>query len=553
MAAEERIGTELAGHRIDSVLGRGGMGVVYRAEHLRLRRRVAFKVLASELASDQGFQERFVRESQLAASLEHPNIVPIYDAGEIEGLLYLSMRLVEGSDLKELIRREGALDPQRTAGLMGQVGSALDAAHQLGLVHRDVKPQNMLVTMGSRGEERVFLGDFGLTKYAGDSGLTATGTFIGTIDYVAPEQIEGKDVDGRTDVYALGCVAYECLTGVVPYIRDTEIAVIYAHLSDSPPPVTSKRPGLPAAVDRVLDRAMARHVQDRFSTCGDFVAALEAALAAGTAPPAAGTVVAAGPTVVAEAAPAPGAPLSAPQPTGRVDAPHATAQGQSPSVVGPPAARKTALPWVLLAVMVLVALGAGAFFLLSNQDDATETDARRGTTSDASSSPNPSSSPSAPAQGGIVSLRPDSISSSGAADPGIEADGSPITYVAENAIDGDSTTTWRIDGDGIGATLELTYATPVRVARLGLIPGYSKIDPTDGTDRFFENRRVLQVKYTFGDGSSVLQDFREQPVLQFTKVDVTTDSILITITQTTEHGGRDFTPISEIQVKGTET
>jgi serine/threonine protein kinase len=270
MITDPRIGTELAGYRIDSVLGRGGMGVVYVARHLRLDRTVALKVLSADLAGDRTFRDRFVRESRLAASLEHPNIVPIYDAGEAEETLYLAMRLVQGTDLKRLIDQEGRLDPARTLRLLRQVAEALDSAHRAGLVHRDVKPGNVLIgSVGTPGEH-AYLSDFGLTKrLSSDSGLTGTGQFVGTLDYAAPEQFAGKPLDARTDVYSLGCVLCECLTGQVPFPREQDVALMYAHLNASPPRVTEQRPELSRAIDEVVAKAMAKHPEGRYRRTGE--------------------------------------------------------------------------------------------------------------------------------------------------------------------------------------------------------------------------------------------------------------------------------------------
>src|ERR671936_971007 len=217
VVAEDRIGTEVAGYRIERVLGRGGMSVVYLAHDPRLKRNVALKLLAPELAEDERFRVRFQRESQRAASLDHPNVVPIYEAGEVDGLLHIAMRYVPGTDLKALLRREGALAPDRALTLVGQVASALDAAHQRGLVHRDVKPSNVLLT-GRPGKEHCYLADFGLSTSASDrSALADPRQVVGTIDYVAPEQIRGDVVRSSADVYSLTCLLYECLTGRVPF------------------------------------------------------------------------------------------------------------------------------------------------------------------------------------------------------------------------------------------------------------------------------------------------------------------------------------------------
>jgi YVTN family beta-propeller protein len=273
MSTDPRLGTEIAGYRIESVLGRGGMGVVYVARHPRLDRTVALKVVSPELAEDPKFRDRFVRESKLAASLEHPNIVPIYDAGEAEGTLYLAMRLIQGTDLKSLIAEDGALDPGRTVRLLEQGAGALDTAHAAGLVHRDVKPGNVLIgAPGSRGE-LAYLSDFGLTKrMTSDSGITGTGQFVGTLDYAAPEQFEGKQLDGRADVYSLGCVLYECLTGEIPFRRDNQAALVYAHLMADPPKVTEAKPDLPQALDAVVAKGMAKKPEERYSTAGELLA-----------------------------------------------------------------------------------------------------------------------------------------------------------------------------------------------------------------------------------------------------------------------------------------
>jgi YVTN family beta-propeller protein len=269
-----RAGSELAGYRVESLIGRGGMGVVYLAEHLRLKRKVALKVLAPELASDERFRERFLVEAELAASLEHPNIVPIHDAGEADGVLYLAMRLVEGTDLKTLIEREGPLAPDRAASIVGQVASALDAAHAKGLIHRDVKPANVLLG----AHDHAYLTDFGLTKRPDQTtGLTKTGQFMGSVDYAAPEQFEGKPLDARTDVYSLACVAYECLTGEVPFRRDQEAAVMYAHLREAPPRPSASRPELPPVLDGVISRGMAKRPEDRYRSAGGFATALRSA------------------------------------------------------------------------------------------------------------------------------------------------------------------------------------------------------------------------------------------------------------------------------------
>jgi predicted Ser/Thr protein kinase len=282
VAAEDRIGTELAGYRIERVLGRGGMSVVYLAQDTRLKRNVALKLLAPELAEDEGFRARFLRESRLAAALDHPNVVPVYEAGEVDGLLYIAMRYVPGTDLRALLRAEGALAPERALALVGQVASALDAAHERGLVHRDVKPSNVLLT-GRPGEEHCYLADFGLSTSASDRSLADARQIVGTIDYVAPEQIRGLEVDGRADVYSLACLLYECLVGDVPFRRASDVAVIYAHLEEPVPKASERAPTLPAAVDAVLERGTAKLPEERLETCAALVEDARSALGGGVA------------------------------------------------------------------------------------------------------------------------------------------------------------------------------------------------------------------------------------------------------------------------------
>jgi tRNA A-37 threonylcarbamoyl transferase component Bud32 len=278
MRSHVTAGTILVGFRVDRLIGEGATGDVYLAEDATRGDRVALKVLAPELAHDDRYRERFLRESSLAASLDHPHIVPIVAAGEEDGLLYLAMAYVEGSDLRELLRREGALEPERALELVGQVADAIDAAHAAGLVHRDVKPGNILVTAKPDGE-RVYVCDFGLARHVSSvSSLTGDRGFVGTIDYVAPEQIRGSSINSRTDVYSLGCVLFECLTGERPFERESELSVVFAHLNEPPPCLSDLRPGLPQALDAVISIALAKSPDDRYQTCSELVAAARGAL-----------------------------------------------------------------------------------------------------------------------------------------------------------------------------------------------------------------------------------------------------------------------------------
>jgi serine/threonine-protein kinase len=373
-----RIGTEIAGFRIESVLGRGGMSVVYLAEQTRLARKVALKLLAPEIAGrDESFRDRFIRESHLAAALDHPNIIPIYDAGEEGGYLYIAMRYVEGRDLGQILEHEGPLGLGRTMFILEQVASALDAAHDHGLVHRDVKPANILLVGDS---DRVYLTDFGVAKPTTSAGLTRTGFFIGTPDYSAPEQIEGRDVDQRTDVYALGAVLYSCLTGVAPYSRDTEVAVLQAHLLEPPPKLADRRRDLPKGLDRVLETAMAKSKDDRYPTCGDLISAARAAsLERPASRPAADVPLAPEAAVAATvlAGAPPGAEAGVQGATAAADGaavaePALTAASEAPPVVPPPTAPpappsgtedprpSSGRSWKKLVIPILAAVAAAA-------------------------------------------------------------------------------------------------------------------------------------------------------------------------------------------------
>jgi serine/threonine protein kinase len=281
MVGDARIGTVVAGYRIESLIGRGGMSVVYLAHHEGLERKAALKLLAPELAENDAFRQRFIRESRIAAGLDHPNVIPVYDAGEADGLLFIAMRYVRGSDLRSLLAEQGPLDLADVVRVMDQLGAALDAAHEEGLVHRDVKPANVLLSPATPPAKvgHLYLADFGLTKKSlSGSEITRSGQFVGTIDYVAPEQIRSEHVDGRADVYSLGCLLYQCLTGAPPFVRETEVAVMFAHLNDPPPEPTAARPGLPPAIDAVVARAMAKGPGDRFQTPGDLARAAHDAL-----------------------------------------------------------------------------------------------------------------------------------------------------------------------------------------------------------------------------------------------------------------------------------
>jgi non-specific serine/threonine protein kinase len=269
-------GAEVAGYRVLSELGRGGMGLVYEAEHVRLGRKAALKLLTPDLAADSNVRDRFVQESRLIAAIDHPNIIPIYDAGEIGETLYIAMRLVGGGDLAKLIGRERTLGVERTVALVEQAAAALDAAHARGMVHRDVKPANVL--LDDAASDRAFLTDFGVAKLTGGARETKAGMFIGSVDYASPEQIQGGEIAPAVDVYALGCVLFECLTGRRPYRKNTNVAILFGHLRDPPPRVTDERDELPKAIDEVVATALAKDPAERYGSCGELAAAARAAL-----------------------------------------------------------------------------------------------------------------------------------------------------------------------------------------------------------------------------------------------------------------------------------
>ena len=355
---ELRAGEEFAGHRIEGVLGRGGMGVVYRAVDLRLNRRAALKVITPALSADEDFRRRFQRESELAASVQQQNVVTIYQAGEADGLLYVTMALIEGTDLRGLITERGRIDLGTSAAIVTQVAAALDAAHASGLVHRDVKPANVLISASA--PLHVYLTDFGLTKRtSSQSGLTRTGLFVGTIDYAAPEQIKGWPVDARADVYALGCVLFEMIAGLPPFRRENEYATMYAHTSEPPPALSSMAAGVTPALDAAVARALAKEPENRFQSAGDFARAVAAAVAGDTVVEPERTVA------VGRAAPPTEMAQQQPQP-------HPVyGYGLDPDTSVLPPQRRT--PWKAIAgglVAVLAVAGAIAAVVLSQGGDS---------------------------------------------------------------------------------------------------------------------------------------------------------------------------------------
>ncbi len=280
MAAELEIGSEFAGYRVDEMVGRGGMGVVFRATHPGRADSSALKVILPELAADAGFRARFEREARLAAQLEHPNVVPLHGAGEHDGRLFIAMRYVEGTDLEAVIASQGRLHPRHAAAIVADVASALDAAQELGLVHRDVKPGNVLIEVGD-GHARAYLTDFGLSKMlTSASGLTKTGRWVGTVDYASPEQVQAGVTDNRSDVYSLGCVVFEMLAGEIPFPRPREVQKVIAHITEPPPllPEAAAEPEPREALDAVIATALAKEPGERFASAGELANALTRAV-----------------------------------------------------------------------------------------------------------------------------------------------------------------------------------------------------------------------------------------------------------------------------------
>jgi len=498
--ADPIIGTNVAGYAIESVLGHGAMGVVYVARQDSPARRVALKLIAPAFAGDEVFRRRFLREATAAAAIEHPHILPVYAAGESNGILFMAMRLVDGQDLGQILRRSKELPLDRVVRIIRQIGEALDAAHARGLIHRDVKPGNVLVTRQPDPEDADFcyLTDFGVSTWTASSAatITLTGQMVGTASYVAPEQIEGGNVDGRADLYSLGCVLYECLTGRPPFSGRQAAATLYAHLHEEPTPPTSIRPDLPTGVDDVTARALRKAPGERYASCRELTHDLERALAGTDSPR----------TKV---------PLAA--------APRTGSTGRS-------VRRSTSAVAAVVALVIIVAVVGAAFLALRD----------RGPAQSASSSV-----PAPPLiREGVQ------VTASSTAPSSTDAAGNPVTYVPTNVIDGNVQTAWRTPGDGHGQWVTLIFDNPIDVVRIGLIPGYAKTDPQTGANRFLQDRIIKAVAYQIPGLPDTPQTFEPLPVPQFVQLRATTSQITVKILATTAAGGLDYTAISEIYVYG---
>ncbi|SON62725.1 Serine/threonine-protein kinase PknE [Mycobacterium simulans] len=326
--AGSREGSQFGPYRLRRLVGRGAMGDVYEAEDTVRERVVALKLMSETLSRDPVFRTRMQREARTAGRLQEPHVVPIHDYGEIDGQLYVDMRLIDGKDLAAMLKRYGPLPPPRAVAVVRQIGSALDAAHAAGVTHRDVKPENILVS----ADDFAYLVDFGIASATSDEKLTQLGSTVGTLYYMAPERFGESEVTYRADIYALACVLFECLTGSPPY-RGDQLSVMGAHLSQAIPRPSAVRPGIPIAFDGVIARGMAKDPADRYATCGDLSAAAYAALATPDQDRATDILQR---SQVAQLPP-PG--FAAPAPSGFVGAPHAPAtQGpwHAPSAPGAP-------------------------------------------------------------------------------------------------------------------------------------------------------------------------------------------------------------------------
>lgn len=375
------VGARIGGFEIEAQIGQGGMGVVYLAEQTSLQRKVALKVIAPHLSEDEGFRMRFEREARLAASLDHPNVVPVFEAGSADGLLYLAMRFVRGTDLAAVLATREALDPERACSITDQLGAALDAAHGNGLIHRDVKPANVLLA-GDAPDAHVYLTDFGLTKEASSqsTGLTHTGQWVGTVDYIAPEQLDGRAADARTDVYALGCVLFQMLTGHVPFTGTLQ-QKMFGHSTKDVPSLTDIAPELVERFDPVLERAMAKDPDDRYLSAGDLGrAALAAArgeavdvpersVASGEAAEGRVEDEASTDVIQPSAVQTRGQPMPSPNRTaaGPLPPPPGPAVTAAPATPPPPARRSRLL--IPLAILALLAVGVGGGVVLASRGD----------------------------------------------------------------------------------------------------------------------------------------------------------------------------------------
>ncbi len=542
-------------------IGRGGMAVVYKGRQPTFSRDVAVKVV-TVAGVDARLRRRFEQELQAVGALsEHPNIITVHGAGETaDGLPYLIMGYQPAGSLGDRLRTRGPVPWAEVADIGVKMAGALESAHRAGVLHRDVKPENILVS--SFGEP--VLADFGIARLEGGAHLTASGMVTGTPAHTAPEALQGQPASAASDVYGLASTLHQLLTGTPAFVKPTDestLAVMNRVLSEPPPDLGAA--GVPPALAAVIARGMAKDPAQRYATAAAFGQALRAAQQALGVPvtslPVAleeGAEADSGETVVVAA---PIAPLMS------------TPKDALPPPVPPPPVSPTPVPeaagsgskgWLVALVVVLV--GVLAFVLLNRDDDGREgaddlspppssettvlpTTTSPPTTTTTSTTTTTTSTTVPP----VVDLTPTGLSASSTAPDATDASGDVVTYSVQNTVDGDPTTAWRTPGSGVGETITFEFAEgPVVITEVGLIPGYAKVDPVDGTDRFFENRRIRAVEWAFDGATTQGQAFSEDPTVQFTEIaSVPTESITLTIMETTD-GTRDYAPISEIVVRG---
>jgi serine/threonine protein kinase len=504
--ADRFVGTDVAGYSIESVLGRGGMGVVYLARQRSPNRRLALKLIAPGFSDDEAFRRRFLRESVAAAAIDHPHILPVYDAGESEGVLFIAMRLVEGEDLREILRSNGPLEPERALATIAQIGGALDAAHARGLVHRDVKPGNILVAgqTGADEPEFCYLTDFGVSAWTTSSAGTMTSAdhLVGSVSYTAPEQIEGSPVGPGADLYSLGCVLYECLTGRAPFAGRSTAGILHAQLHEEPVAPSSLRPTLPHDIDAVLARCMSKDPDERYASCRELTHDLRAASSGGT-----------------------------PTPSGASERAPGLAPGHARNR---PRARTLSVVAAAVVTSLIVAVTGLA---LADRNGGSGTP--------------PTSGPTSVTRGPQL-IRGVQATASSTAPSSVDGAGHLVTYLPGNAVDGKVETAWRTRGNGRGVTLTLLFDGPVDIVRIGLIPGYAKTDPTTGVNRFQQERTVAEVRYLIPSLPPTTKVFQPEAFVQFVNVSATASRITVKILRTTKPGGPrgNFTAISEIYVYG---
>jgi serine/threonine protein kinase len=525
MTVTPRAGDEIGHYRLERLLGQGGMAMVFIARDLVLERPVAVKVIAPRIADDERFRDRFLRESRLAARIEHPNIVPVYSAGEVDGLLYIAMRYINGSDFESMLdsseSRSRLLPIELILSIMDPVGDALDTAHTQGLVHRDVKPANILLEQ-RRDAYDVYLSDFGIAKAIEGTRHTVDGDVLGTPSYIAPEQALGRPVDNRTDVYAMGCVLYRCLVGRPPFARDHPLAELAAHYLEPVPAMSATLTHL-APLDPVLARALAKDPDDRPSSCAELLAELRGALATLDGD----STVAIPTTQLADWR----------NSAGSFEDRKAESADEGRVRAGRPARRRYAYVASGLALLAALAFVGGR--VVADETGPTTTADSLGT-GDATPAIFEAEVPDPPVSNGFDGCTPPNVQN----------------YGADKLFDKNNDTAWRMefrDPKDL-SPIKLRLAESSRVSEVGLIPGFAKTDPCDETDRFSENRRITQVRWTIGEVSVVQNLDPDNRKMQSMRLPLSPQGkvvelqILAVSEDPTPEDERDFITISEVSV-----